>query len=175
MQQLDPTQLFAPHYDVIVFSQRCKNAVDNDTNETIEMREQLPYAGCEIVLAYDSSANHANQYEGNDFMHITFKYPSTIANTTILTMMKNALEHHQLLFRYMRRDCDITRIYVHQIQSNKDEFITLTRTMAEKYIARNYNPFPEQHGWGNFHSCSGYRFDGSDRLFALNSKFPTQA
>ena len=136
--------------DVIAFADQCKTAVDNDTNETIRMRKPLQYANCEIELAYNSTANHANQYQGNDFMHVYFYYPSTLDELTIRCMMHNGLRDHETLFQRMRRHCHINRIYVHQIQNNRDEFITLTRAMAAKYVARNYNLFPGRHGWANF-------------------------
>jgi hypothetical protein len=144
-QFVDPRQeeMFDPITDIQNFIVRCFN-----DDGVIHMRRRLPNPGCDILLVYNKTENHANQYRGNDFMHVVFKYPSTIADHLIKPMMEDALVRHQYLLCQMRRWCDINRIVVVQRQNNYFDAITTTRIMRSKYDANKHRVFEDRLGWG---------------------------
>ena len=134
---------FKPHDDVIDFANQCKTAIDNDTKETIRMNRLTEYGryGSEISMVYDTKSR-------DKFMVIIFKYRATLTKFDIMHMMEENLMWHQDLFMYMRRYCNIERIYVHQFPDT-DQFVIMTRRMEAKFLAKNFKIFRGRHGWGN--------------------------
>ena len=155
-QFVDPHQndLFDPIHDLITFETKCASDVRNNTNGLCHMRRRLPVPNCEILLTYDTTANHANMYQGNDYMNIFFLYPSTLPSDLIKPMMENALVRHQYLLCQMRRRCNVHRIYVHHLANNYDEPVTTTRGMHSKYHANTYKIFAGRAGWWGVTSFS---------------------
>jgi len=139
--------MFDPVHDITTFANLSMTAVFKRTSQLIHMRKRLPEPNCEILLTYNSAANHANDYAGNDYMNITFMYPSTLPADLIKPMMQNALMRHQYLLWQMRRWCNVKRIYVHQRENNIDESVTRTRGMLAKYNANTYQIFADRAGW----------------------------